>query len=76
MIKALSWNYRGLGLKEKVEMVRHLIEYEKPHLLLLQETKKQTEEVLKITNLMWKICKSRTINAAGTSGIIFTLWDP
>lgn len=76
MMKSLSCNCRGLGSKEKLEMVCHLTKLEKPHLLLLQETKKQAEEVLKFTDLMWKNIKGRAISTVGSSGGLCTLWDP
>jgi exonuclease III len=45
-MKLVSWNCRGLESKEKLESIRHLIESERPQILLLQETKMKDQVVL------------------------------
>ena len=45
-MKVVSWNYRGLGIENKVEAIRNIIKSESPDILLLEETKMSDVEVL------------------------------
>jgi exonuclease III len=45
-MKVVSWNCRGTGQWEKKEAMGKLIRIEKPHILLIQETKLQGNEAL------------------------------
>jgi hypothetical protein len=46
-------NCRGLGSRRKVESMKYLIKMKKTMVLLLQETKLRTKEVLDICNSKW-----------------------
>ena len=45
-MKVVSWNCRGLGGENKVEAIKNIIKYERPDIMLLQETKMSDVEVL------------------------------
>jgi hypothetical protein len=65
-IPILSWNCRGMGNRNKLNIIRSLIKSEKPHLLLLQETKKKDSEVLQQLDFIWKNTKGMPISSCGT----------
>ena len=76
MIKAISWNCRGLGSRHKISLIHDLIKEENPQILLLQETKKKDTNILQDSSYIWRACKGVAISARGTSGGIRTLWNP
>lgn len=39
LMKAITWNVRGMRMGEKKKALRRLIKSENPHIILLQETK-------------------------------------
>ena len=49
MLKALSWNYRGLGGLSKVEAIKEIINFERLDILLLQETKMPDVEAMALS---------------------------
>jgi exonuclease III len=53
-MKVVSWNCRGLGQREKKEAMGNLIKTERPHILLIQETKMQGSEALREMKQIWK----------------------
>jgi exonuclease III len=46
----ISWNCRGLGRKLKEEALRDLVRLVRPKVLLIQETKMEEEDLLRISN--------------------------
>jgi exonuclease III len=52
-----------------------LIRVEKPHILLIQETKLQGVEALREMKQIWKTSSGTTLNARGASGGICTMWN-
>jgi exonuclease III len=74
-MKVVSWNCRGLGQREKKEAMGKLIRTEKPHILLIQETKLQGSEALREMKQIWKTSSGTTLNARGASGGICTVWN-
>jgi exonuclease III len=71
----ISWNCRGLGSKLKEEALRDLLRLVRPEVLLIQETKMEEEELLRISNVLWKNGPGRAVSARGASGGLATLWD-
>jgi exonuclease III len=43
-MKVVSWNYRGLGRKQKVESMKDLMHIATPNVLLVQETKLEEQQ--------------------------------
>jgi exonuclease III len=76
MIKAISWNCRGLGSRHKLSLIHDLIKAENPHVLLLQETKRKDTDILQERNYIWRSCKGVAVSTRGASGGICTLWNP
>lgn len=76
MIKAISWNCRGMGSKNKQDLIRRLVKEEKPQLLLLQETKKKNWDIPQNLDFIWKNSKGVAVNSRGASSGICTIWDP
>jgi exonuclease III len=71
----VSWNCRGLGSKIKEEALRDLVRLARPEVLLIQETKLEEEEFLRVSNVFWKKGPGRAVSARGASGGLATLWD-
>ena len=68
MLKTISWNYRDLGGLSKVEAIKEIIKSEKPHILVLQETKMLDVEAMALSCLFWKNRKGKSISSRGASG--------
>lgn len=69
----VSWNCRGLGSKLKEEALRDLVRLVRPEVLLIQETKLEEEELLRVSNTFWKKGPGRAVSARGASGGLATL---
>jgi exonuclease III len=75
-MKIVSWNCRGLGGVLKVEEIKNMLKSEKPDILLIQKTKMTEEEVLDISNLLWKEISGMAFSSKGASGGIATFCSP
>ena len=73
-MKIISWNYRGLGSKKKLEAMRDLIQTSNPGVLLIQETKMKEEIFLLASQKFWKTTKGVSSSAWGALAGIGTLW--
>jgi exonuclease III len=71
----VSWNCRGLGSKLKEEALRDLVRLVRPEVLLIQETKMEEEDLLRVSNSFWKKGPGRAVSARGASGGLATFWD-
>lgn len=74
MMKALSWNSRGLGHPSKITALRDLLHAKRPEIVMIQETKQDQAEADKIINQQ-KHLQGCASEARGASGGILTLWD-
>ena len=74
MMKALSWNCRGLGHPSKNSALRDLLNQEKPDIILLQETKQGDQDMENIINKM-KNYTGTIMESRGASGGISTIWN-
>lgn len=72
MMKILSWNIRGLGHPSKVAVLRDLIIYEKPRIIMLQETKQYHKEMNKVIEQQRQY-RGSISEARGASGGIETI---
>jgi exonuclease III len=74
-MKVVSWNYRGLGQREKrkEKAMGNLNKIERPHILLIQETKMQGSEALREMKQIWKTSSGIDLNASGVPGGICTV---
>jgi hypothetical protein len=71
----VSYNCRGLGNRSKETSITNLIKSEKPKILLLQETKMDSLEAIKIGKWQWRLCQGITKYSRGTSRGLCTLWN-
>ena len=74
-MKTVSWNCRGLGGANKVEAIKDIIKFERPYILLIQETKMSDVEVLVLSHLFWKNIQGNSISSIGASGGITTFFS-
>ena len=74
-MKIVSWNCRGLGETNKVEAIKDIIKYERPNILLIQETKMSDVEVLALSHLFWTNSQGNAISSRGALGGIETLFS-
>jgi exonuclease III len=74
-MKLTSWNCRGFGRKRKEEALKDIIRASKLDILLLQETKMDSQDLLKATTILWRISQGITESTRGASGGLGTLWN-
>lgn len=73
----LSWNVRGLGLKEKFDAVRDTISISHPHIACLQESKLHSLDVAKCKAFLPAYLNAFTYAPAdGARGGLVTAWNP
>ena len=72
----ISWNIRGLNSKGKQRHLQDRIVKEKPHIILLQETKLSGERLTQIVERLKPHYEVMAIDANGTAGGTAILWNP
>jgi exonuclease III len=72
-MKLVSWNYRGLGNDPKLFVVRDLIRFEKPQILLIQETKLHADEAIKSVRRLWRYNEALAVDFRGASKGLCTI---
>ena len=72
-MKTVSCNCRGLGGLGKVEAIKEIIKFERPDILLLQETKMPDVEAMALSCHFWKNNKGKAISSKGAYGGIATI---
>jgi exonuclease III len=75
-MKVISWNVRGINGLNKHRMLRRKIHQEKPTILLIQETKSNSENLQTLLSRLWKNNKSIAVDAARASGGLAITWNP
>lgn len=75
-MKIVSWNIRGCNNPLKKRLLKRKIDKEKPAIVFLQETKCESEEMIKITKRAWKGARVVTREAEGVAGGLALLWNP
>ena len=75
-MKILSWNVRGVGRREKRRVIKEMLCREKPDIVILQETKKETIDN-KLVSSLWGIRFKEwaVLPSVGRSGGILMIWD-
>ena len=74
-MKVVSWNCRGLGGSQKIEVIKKFKSMELASILLLQETKKLAEYSLATLKRFWPKGEGLATNASGASGGLLCWWD-
>ena len=74
-MKIVSWNCRGLGSSQKLEVIKRLKTMESTSILLLQETKKYVEESISLLKSTWINGKGLAVSASGASGGLLCWWN-
>ena len=74
-MKVVSWNCRGLGGSQNLEVIKRFKTMESASILLLQETKKSAEESIALLQSIWSKGKGLAISANGASGGLLCWWN-
>lgn len=76
-MKVITWNVRGIGIREKCGAIRRFIKKNKTDLLMLQETKKE-ELSPSIIRELWGLQEVDWFSkpSVGVSGGLLTIWNP
>ena len=74
-MKLVSWNYRGLGGSQKIEVIKRFKSMESASILLIQETKKSTEDSISTLKSFWPKGEGYAISSMGASGGLLSWWD-
>ena len=74
MMKALTWNWRGLGHPSKNLDLKYLLIQEKLDIILLEETKQGERDMETVINKM-KNHMGTMVKSRGASGGIATIWN-
>ena len=74
-MKVVSWNCRGLGGMQKLEVIKRFKLMEIASILLIQETKKSAEDNIAIIKNIWPKGTGLAISASGASGGILCWWN-
>ena len=74
-MKIDSWNCRGLGGSQKLEVIKRFKTMESASILLLHETKKPTEESIALLQSIWSKGKGLAVSANGASGGLLCWWN-
>ena len=74
-MKLVSWNCRGLGGNQKIEVVKRIKTMEANSILLIQEIKKTVEDSLSSIKKIWPKGEGKAVSVTGASGGILTWWD-
>jgi exonuclease III len=74
-MKLTSWNCRGFRRKRKEEALKDIIRASKSDILLLQETKMDSQDLLKEATILWRISQGIVESARGASGRLGILWN-
>ena len=71
----VSWNCRGLGGNQKIEVVKIIKSMESNSILLIQEKKKIAEDSLSTMKKVWPKGEGKDVSAMGASRGILIWWD-
>ena len=74
-MKAVSWNCRGLGGTQKLEVIKRFKSMDSASILLIQETKKSAEDSIATIKSIWPKGEGLAISASGASGGLLCWWN-
>ena len=74
-MKIVSWNCRGLGGYQKIEVIKRIKSMEYASILLIQETKKSAVDSMETLQKVWPKGTCLAIDAIGASGGILCWWN-
>ena len=74
-MKLVSWNCRGLGGNQKLEVIKRIKTMEANTILLIQETKKIAEDSISSIKKIWPKGEGKAVSVSKASGGILTWWD-
>ena len=74
-MKVVSWNCRGLGGYQKLEVIKRFKTMESASIILIQETKKAAEDSLETIKSIWSKGTGLATNANGASGGLLCWWN-
>ena len=74
-MKVVSWNCRGLGGMQKLEVIKRFKSMETASILLIQETKKSAEDSIATIKSIWPKGAGIATNACGASGGLLCWWN-
>ena len=74
-MKVVSWNCRGLGGYQKLEVIKRFKSMESVTILLIQETKKSAEDSIETIKSIWSKGTGLATSANGASGRLLCWWN-
>ena len=74
-MKVVSWNCRGLGGIQKLEVIKRFKTMEYASIILIQEAKKSAEDSLETIKSIWTKGTGIATNAHGASGGLLSWWN-
>ena len=74
-MKVVSWNCRGLGGTQKIEVLKRFKTMEASSILLIQEKKKSAKDSLDTVKSIWPKGTGKATNANGASGGLLCWWN-
>jgi len=75
-MKVISWNVRGINGLNKHKMLCRVILQEKPTMLMIQETKRNSDNLRALLLPLWKNNKSIAFDVARALGGLAIAWNP
>ena len=67
-MKVVSWNCKGLGGSQKIEVIKRFKTMELASILLIQETNKSVEDNIATLKSFWPKGEGYAISSMGASG--------
>ena len=74
-MKLVSWNCRGLGGSQRIELIKIFKSTKSASILLIQETKKMAKHSLATLKIFWPKGEGLATNTSGASGGLLCWWD-
>ena len=75
IMKLVSWNCRGLGGSQKIEVIKRFKSMESASILLIQETKKSAEDSIATLKTFWPKGERYSISSISVSRGLLNWWD-
>ena len=72
----LSWNIRGLNSRGKQRYLQDRIRKEKPNIVVIQETKMESQQLETLINKLKIGYEVMALDAVATTGGLAILWNP
>ena len=75
-MKVISWHISGINSPNKHRMLKRKIQQEKPTILMLQETKSNSDKLDNLMSKLWWGNRSIFVDSVRASGGLTISWNP